>query len=87
MDVLAALYATRRRREAFQLPPGLNALPNMSNMYSIMLTLLAAYAAYISWTCNGGAPALLRVVYAAVAWIFGGIYVGWHVLFRGGSCR
>ena len=45
---------------------------------------IGTLAAYLSWSCNSalGYPPLEKLLYAAAAFMFGGIYLAYYLLFR-----
>lgn len=57
----------------------------VSSVFSILLGMIAVY---LSWSCNteAGINTGLKVVYAFFAFIFGGIYLLFYLLFRAGRC-
>lgn len=44
-------------------------------------------AAFLSWSCNRGTNAVLRVIYALFAFMFGFTYIILYIIFRQGECR
>ena len=55
---------------------------------SAVSVLFGIFAVYLSWSCNteAGINVGLKIVYAFFAFIFGGIYLLFYLLFRAGRC-
>lgn len=55
---------------------------------SAVSILFGIFAVYLSWSCNteAGINIGLKIVYAFFAFIFGGIYILFYLLFRAGRC-
>ena len=56
-------------------------------MLQLILSLaISAYAAYLSWNCSVGEPALIRILSALFAWVFGVLYIIFYIMFKSKSC-
>jgi hypothetical protein len=59
------------------------------NQISVLGVLLGIFAAYLSWQCNTalGESTGMKVLYALFAYMFGGLYLLYYLLFRYDTCK
>jgi len=77
--------ANEKKEEAFENAPVTSTAYLVSTIVSVLFGIIAAY---LSWSCNteAGINVGLKIVYAFFAFIFGGIYLLFYLLFRAGRC-
>lgn len=84
MDIAFVVQKLQKKTERFDQED----IQSQPNIHPLAL-LVSMVAVYLSWNCNSaeGRGLWERVVYAFFAFIFGGLYVGYYLLFRENWCR
>ena len=61
-------------------------LKTANTIRSVLVFLVGIYAAWLSWSCSKGDHMAMRVLYAALAYIFGLMYLIYYILVRVDHC-
>jgi len=66
-----------------------NMTPSASLLSNLVSLAIGGYAAYLSYTCNTrhNVDEPFKVIYAALAFFFGLLYLVYYLLFRSDYCR
>ena len=90
MDVLAAAETFCGQhhgdKDHYAPYPGQGGGGNKRHASMLPAVLLGVLSAYVSWGANAGYPTGVRVLSSVLAFLFGGIYLLYYVLF-GMWCR
>lgn len=80
--------ATEKKEETFETTTPVAVSTTSYLVSSVFSILFGILAVYLSWSCNteAGINTGLKVVYAFFAFIFGGLYILFYLLFRAGRC-